>query len=201
VNIVENHDLQYGLKHWFGQGSARLSISSGAPTCVPSAAALSLPCSPCLSGSCLVASNRTQWWEGPAQTITDKLELFMVYQVSAWVRVGKHHGNARQKVNVALSLDGTWVTGGEVEVDQNSWKEIMGSFRLEKKPKYAMVYVQGPEPGVDLVLAGKYLLKCFSDHSTAFFAFELSFILKPSLRLFGRPKVNYKVYVYNSILK
>lgn len=154
VNIVENHDLQYGLKHWFGQGSARLSVSSGAPTCVPSAAALSLPCSPCLSGSCLVASNRTQWWEGPAQTITDKLELFMVYQVSAWVRVGKHHGNARQKVNVALSLDGKWVTGGEVEVDQNSWKEIMGSFRLEKKPKYAMVSVQGPEPGVDLMLAG-----------------------------------------------
>lgn len=155
VNIVENHNLERGLKHWYGQGSARLSIYSGGPTFVPPAAALSLPCPPRLSGNYLIASNRTQFWEGPAQTITDKLELFVVYQVSAWVCVGNCQGKAGQKVNVALGLDGKWVTGGEVEVDQNSWKEIMGSFRLEKKPDRAIVYAQGPEPGVDLMLAGK----------------------------------------------
>lgn len=158
MNVVENHNFQHGTKHWFGQGSARLSISSRAPTCVQPAAALSLPCSPCLSGKSLIASNRTQWWEGPAQTITDKLDIFVAYQVSAWVCVGNSHSRTGQKVNVALSIDGKWVTGGEVEVDQNAWKEIMGSFRLEKKPKYAMVSVQGPEPGVDLMLAGKSLL-------------------------------------------
>lgn len=155
MNIVENHNLQHGLKHWNAKGSARLSIFSGAPTFVPPAAALSLPCPPYLSGNCIVASNRTQYWEGPAQTITDKLELFVVYQVSAWVRIGNCHGKAGQKVNVALGIDGKWVTGGEVEADEYSWKEIMGSFRLEKKPKEAVVYAQGPEPGVDLMLAGK----------------------------------------------
>ena len=185
MNIVENHNLQLGLKHWFGQGSARLSISSGAPTCVPSAAALSLPCPPCLSGNCLVASNRTQWWEGPAQTITEKLELFVVYQVSAWVRVGNYHGKTGQKVNVALSLDGKWMTGGEVEVDQSSWKEIVGSFRLEKKPNYAMVYVQGPEPGVDLMLAGKYLLKRFFHHAVCSFLLNCLSIVRIVLRMCG----------------
>ncbi|KAG0556903.1 hypothetical protein KC19_11G087700 [Ceratodon purpureus] len=164
VNVVENSNLQHGLKHWNAKGSARLSIFSGAPTSVPPAAALSLPCPPYLSGNCIVASNRTQYWEGPAQTITDKLELFVVYQVSAWVRVGNSYGKAGQKVNVALGIDGKWVTGGEVEVDENSWKEIMGSFRLEKKPKEAVVYAQGPEPGVDLMLAG---LQIFAVDRTA----------------------------------
>nr|XP_024360646.1 uncharacterized protein LOC112274978 isoform X2 [Physcomitrium patens] len=154
VNIVENYDLKHGLKHWFGQGCAQLSIASGAPTIVPPAAAMSLACPPYLSGYCLIASNRTQFWEGPAQTITDKLELYVSYQVSAWVRVGRCQGKVGQKVNVALSLDGKWVTGGDVEADDKSWKEIMGSFRLEKKPKHAMVYAQGPESGVDLMLAG-----------------------------------------------
>ena len=154
VNIVENHNLQHGLKHWNAKGSARLSIASGAPTFVPPAAALSLPCPPYLSGNCIIASNRTQYWEGPAQTITDKLELFVVYQVSAWVRVGNCFGKAAQKINVALGLDGNWMNGGEVEADEYSWKEIMGSFRLEKKPKEVVVYAQGPEPGVDLMIAG-----------------------------------------------
>nr|XP_024401713.1 uncharacterized protein LOC112294935 isoform X5 [Physcomitrium patens]XP_024401714.1 uncharacterized protein LOC112294935 isoform X5 [Physcomitrium patens] len=154
VNIIENHDLQHGSKLWFGQGSARLSVASGAPTVVPPAAALSLPCSTSLSGNYLIAANRTQGWEGPAQNITDKLQLFVVYQVSAWVRVGKCRGKTGQKVNVALSVDGSWMTGGEVEVDEYSWKEIMGSFRLEKKPNFAMVYAQGPEPGIELMLAG-----------------------------------------------
>lgn len=158
MNIIENHDLQHGSKLWFGQGSARLSVASGAPTVVPPAAALSLPCSTSLSGNYLIAANRTQGWEGPAQNITDKLQLFVVYQVSAWVRVGKCRGKTGQKVNVALSVDGSWMTGGEVEVDEYSWKEIMGSFRLEKKPNFAMVYAQGPEPGIELMLAGRYLL-------------------------------------------
>lgn len=161
VNIVENANLLHGTNHWFGQGSARISIASGAPTFLPPAAVLSLPYPPPqLSGNYIIASNRTQWWEGPAQTITDKLELNVPYQVSAWVRVGKLHGQiGPQKVNVALSLDGKWITGGEVMADSNSWRETLGSFRLEKKPKYAMVYVQGAEPGVDLMIAGKLIFQ------------------------------------------
>lgn len=165
MNIIENYNLHHGTKHWIGQGGARLYISSGAPTFVPPAAALSLPSPPRLSGNYLIASNRTQFWEGPAQTITDKLELFVVYQVSAWVRVGNCQGKAgQQKVNVALGIDGNWVTGGEVEADEYSWKEIMGSFRLETKPGNVLVYAQGPEAGVDILLAGEYILRfcsCF----------------------------------------
>jgi len=168
INIIENSNLLEGLKGWYAQGSTRLSIAPGAPTLVPPTAAASLPYHDRLSGSCIIASNRTQLWEGPAQTITDKLQLFVPYQVAAWVRVRRHHGKTGpQKVNIALGIDGKWVTGGEVEADDQSWKETVGSFRLEKKPDNAIVYAQGPEPGVDIMIAG---LQIFAADRSARFA-------------------------------
>jgi hypothetical protein len=105
-------------------------------------------------------------WEGPAQTITDKLQLFVPYQVAAWVRVRRQRGKTGpQKVNIALGIDGKWVTGGEVEADDQSWKETVGSFRLEKKPDNAIVYAQGPEPGVDIMIAGEISLSDPKGHS------------------------------------
>ncbi|KAG1348119.1 putative endo-1,4-beta-xylanase 1 [Cocos nucifera] len=106
-----------------------------------------------LSGRYILATNRTQTWMGPAQTITDKLELHLTYQVSAWVRVGSQR-NGPQNINVALGVDTQWVNGGQVEADDERWYEIGGSFRIEKKPSKVMVYVQGPSAGVDLMVAG-----------------------------------------------
>lgn len=111
-----------------------------------------------LSGRYILVTNRSQNWMGPAQMITAKLKLFLTYQVSAWVRVRVRAGGpvaVAQNVNVALSVDGQWVNGGQVEAsDDERWHEIGGSFRLEKQPSSVMVYIQGPVPGVDLMLAG-----------------------------------------------
>lgn len=106
-----------------------------------------------LSGRCIVVTKRTQNWMGPAQMITDKLKLFLTYQVSAWVRIGPG-ATGPQNVNVALSVDNQWVNGGQVEISDDRWHEIGGSFRIEKQPSKVMVYIQGPVPGVDLMLAG-----------------------------------------------
>lgn len=90
---------------------------------------------------------------GPAQMITDKLKLFLTYQVSAWVRVGKQ-ASRPQNVNIALGVDGQWVNGGQAEATGDTWHEIGGSFRIEKQPSKVIVYLQGPEAGVDLMVAG-----------------------------------------------
>lgn len=90
---------------------------------------------------------------GPAQMITDKLKLYLTYQVSAWVRVGAT-AFGPQIVNVALSVDDQWVNGGQVDASDDGWHEIGGSFRLEKQPSKVMVYIQGPSPNVDLMVAG-----------------------------------------------
>lgn len=106
-----------------------------------------------LSGRYILVTNRTQNWMGPAQMITDKLKLFLTYQVCAWIRIGSG-ASSPQNVNVALSVDDQWVNGGQVEVSAGSWHEIGGSFRIEKQPSKVMVYIQGPAPGVDLMVAG-----------------------------------------------
>jgi len=90
---------------------------------------------------------------GPAQMITDKLKLYLTYQVSAWVRVGTG-AFGPQIVNVALSVDGQWVNGGQIEASDDGWREMGGSFRLEKQPSKVMVYLQGPSSGVDLMVGG-----------------------------------------------
>ncbi|KAG8062061.1 hypothetical protein GUJ93_ZPchr0003g17148 [Zizania palustris] len=93
---------------------------------------------------------------GPAQIITDKLTLYATYQVSAWVRVGGlQAGGAPQNINVAVAVDSQWINGGQVLAQDERWYEVGGSFRLESKPaSRVMLYVQGPDAGVDLMVAG-----------------------------------------------
>ncbi|KAF2324214.1 hypothetical protein GH714_010285 [Hevea brasiliensis] len=74
-------------------------------------------------------------------------------EVSAWVKIG-YGATGPQNVNVALGVDNQWVNGGEVEISNERWHEIGGSFRIEKQPSKVMVYVQGPAPGVDFKVAG-----------------------------------------------
>eukprot|EP01018_Ginkgo_biloba_P023065 Gb_13086 [translate_table: standard] len=153
LNIVENSNLLDGLRGWYPLGSCSLSVVTGSPHMLPPTAEESLRCQQHLSGHYILVTNRKHTWEGPAQTITERLKLFLTYQVTAWVRVG-HGGNEAQRVNIALSVDNKWVSGGEVEGDVQMWREVAGSFRLEAKPSKVMVYVQGPSPGVELMVAG-----------------------------------------------
>jgi hypothetical protein len=44
--------------------------------------------------------------------------------------------------------------GGQAEVNVERWHEIGGFFRIEKQPSDVTFYVQGPAPGVDLMIAG-----------------------------------------------
>ncbi|KAJ7966471.1 endo-1,4-beta-xylanase A-like [Quillaja saponaria] len=153
VNIVENSNLGDGTKVWFPLGNCTLSVGTGSPHILPPMARDSLGAHEPLSGRYILVTNRTQDWMGPAQIITDKLKLFLTYQVSAWVRVGS--GATRpQNVNVALGVDNQWVNGGQAEISDQQWHEIGGSFRIEKQPTKVMVYVQGPAPGVNLMVAG-----------------------------------------------
>ncbi|XVE70260.1 hypothetical protein DITRI_Ditri10aG0058100 [Diplodiscus trichospermus] len=153
VNIITNSQLNDGTNGWFPLGNCNLSVGSGSPHILPPMARASLGAHEPLSGHYILVKNRTQTWMGPAQMITDKLKLFLTYQVSAWVRISSG-AIGPQNVNVALSVDGQWVNGGQVEINDDRWHEIGGSFRIEKQPSKVMVYIQGPATGVDLMVAG-----------------------------------------------
>ncbi|CAK8569807.1 unnamed protein product [Lathyrus sativus] len=153
LNIIENSNLSDDTKGWFPLGSCTLSVKTGSPHIVPPMARDSLGPHELLSGRYILVTNRTQTWNGPAQVITDKVKLFLTYQVSAWVRIGSG-SSGPQNVNVALGADNEWINGGQTEVSDKQWHEIGGSFRIEKQPSKLMVYIQGPASGVDLMVAG-----------------------------------------------
>lgn len=153
VNIIANSNLSDSTNGWFPLGNCTLSVGNGSPHILPPMARDSLGAHEPLSGRYILVTNRTQTWMGPAQMITDKLKLYLTYQVSAWIRIGV--GVTRpQNVNVALGVDSQWVNGGQVEISDDNWHEIGGSFRIEKQPAKVMVYVQGPDAGIDLMVAG-----------------------------------------------
>ncbi|CAN8307996.1 unnamed protein product [Cochlearia groenlandica] len=159
VNIVENSEVRDGTTQpWFSLGNCKLSVGQGSPRTMPPMARDTLGHHKPLGGNYILVTNRTQTWMGPAQMITDKLKIFLTYQISAWVKVGVGAGSSGvmnpQNVNIALSVDNQWVNGGQVEVTAGeAWHEIGGSFRLEKQPKNVMVYVQGPAAGIDLMIS------------------------------------------------
>ncbi|MBA0625716.1 hypothetical protein Godav_003491, partial [Gossypium davidsonii] len=153
VNIITNSQLDDSTNGWFPLGNCNLSVGSGSPHILPPMARASLGVHEPLSGRYIHVKNRTQTWMGPAQMITDKVKLFLTYQVSAWVRIGSG-ANGPQNVNVALGVDNQWVNGGQVEINDDRWHEIGGSFRIEKQPSKVMVYIQGPGAAVDLMVAG-----------------------------------------------
>ncbi|KAH7665000.1 Endo-1,4-beta-xylanase protein [Dioscorea alata] len=156
VNIIENSTFNDGLKKWVPLGSCTLSIHTGSPRLLPPLASESLDDQQPLSGLYVRATNRSETWMGPSQTITDKLNLHLTYQVAAWVRVSSAVSGP-QNINVAFNVDNSWVNGGQVEVEDNEWHEIAGSFRVEKQPSKVVIYLQGPSPGVDLMLAGLHV--------------------------------------------
>nr|XP_043617638.1 endo-1,4-beta-xylanase 1-like [Erigeron canadensis] len=154
VNIITNSNLNDGTNGFFPLGNCVLNVVTGSPHILPPAARDTLGPHQPLSGRCIHTTNRTQTWMGPAQMITDKVKLFVTYQVSAWVRLGPGATGA-QNVNVALGVDSQWINGGQVEInDAYRWHEICGSFRIENQPAKVMVYIQGPAAGISFMVAG-----------------------------------------------
>ncbi|TXG52585.1 hypothetical protein EZV62_021754 [Acer yangbiense] len=153
INIITNSELSDSTNGWFPLGNCTLGVGTGSPHILPPMARDSLGPHEPLSGRHILVTKRTQTWMGPAQMISDKLKLFLTYQVSAWVRIGSG-ATGPQNVNIALSVDNRWVNGGQVEINNDRWHEIGGSFRIEKQPSKVMLYIQGPAPGIDLMVAG-----------------------------------------------
>ncbi|KAG6492319.1 endo-1,4-beta-xylanase 1-like [Zingiber officinale] len=158
VNIIQNGSLSDGsdgLSGWFPLGPCKLAVvASGAPRVLPTMARDSLGTREPLNGRHIHVTDRTQTWMGPAQTITERIQIHVAYQVSAWVRVVGAQGTP-QNVNVALGVDTQWVNCGQSQVTDGRWYEIGGSFRIETlTAERVMVYVQGPAAGVDLMVAG-----------------------------------------------
>ncbi|KAG8375277.1 hypothetical protein BUALT_Bualt10G0083700 [Buddleja alternifolia] len=152
VNIITNSNLSDGTNEWTPFWQCNLSVKTGSPYILPPLAEDLLGSQP-LSGRYILVTKRMQRWEGPCQIITDKVKPYVTYQVSAWVRIDTR-APTPQIVNVVIKVDHQWVSGGKVEINDDQWNEIGGSFRIETQPAKIIVLVQGPAAGVDLMVSG-----------------------------------------------
>ncbi|CAN8305682.1 unnamed protein product [Cochlearia groenlandica] len=185
MNIVSNSHLSDGtVEGWFPLGNCHLRVGEGSPRIIPPLARDSLRTTDeYLSGRYVVATNRSGTWMGPAQMITDKVKLFQTYQVSAWVKIGSRGVSCPQDVNIALSVDGKWVNGGKVEVDDGDWHEVVGSFRIEEQAEKVMLHVQGPSPGVDLMVSGLQVFAVDRKARLGYLKGEADVVRKRNVRL------------------
>ncbi|XVF10991.1 hypothetical protein REPUB_Repub07fG0230600 [Reevesia pubescens] len=111
MNIIENSDLDDGINEWFLLGACTLSMWIGSPIELSPMARDSLRLHERLNGCYILVTNYTDTWMGHAQMISGKLKVYLTYQVSAWVRIGQG-STSPQTINIALSVNGSWVNGG-----------------------------------------------------------------------------------------
>jgi len=103
----------------------------------------------------LLASNRTQTWQGPVQSIRGVLEDGKSYTISGWVRL---QNASEDKIALTISQadsDGTHYHGVSSSTGYNDrWILLSGSFTLNVTGMLSAlnVYFEGPAPGVNFYL-------------------------------------------------
>uniref|UniRef100_A0A1D1YIL8 Endo-1,4-beta-xylanase A n=1 Tax=Anthurium amnicola TaxID=1678845 RepID=A0A1D1YIL8_9ARAE len=148
TNIILNPDFSEGLHSWH-PNSCNGYVISGGSAFVEGTTAKS-------GGSYAVVSNRTESWQGLEQDITDRVAPNSSYNVSAWVRV---YGGILKTYEVQATikleyLDSTtsFMSAGRVLASKEQWVELEGSFLLMKMPKRVVFFLEGPPPGVDVLI-------------------------------------------------
>ncbi|KAG9440030.1 hypothetical protein H6P81_020195 [Aristolochia fimbriata] len=104
-----------------------------------------------------VITNRTESWQGLEQDITARISLGSVYTVSAYVRVGGPGVQGSARVQATLKLEypdskTNYLFVGSALAPKDCWEKLEGKFSLERMPNHVVFYLEGPCPGVDLLI-------------------------------------------------
>lgn len=147
ANAIINHDFSEGLLSWH-PNSCNGFVSDGSYHAHEINAES--------ENQFAVVSNRTQCWQGLEQNITSKLLPHVTHNVSAVVRVW---GSAQQTADVLATLRlenpnsaPTFLSVGRVTASREKWEKLEGTFSLNSMPCRAISYLEGPLPGLDLLI-------------------------------------------------
>ncbi|KAL2498622.1 glycosyl hydrolase family 10 protein/carbohydrate-binding domain-containing protein [Abeliophyllum distichum] len=157
TNIILNHDFSEGLHSWHPNCCDAFVISeeSGNPEGIPAK----------LSGCYAVVTNRRECWQGLEQDITNQVSAGSTYTVCAWVGVsGAHHGVADVQATLKLEYRDSAVSYlfiGRIAASMERWEKVEGTFSLSTMPDRVVFYLEGPSPGVDLLIRS-VLVSCSS---------------------------------------
>ncbi|XP_028554944.1 endo-1,4-beta-xylanase 1 [Dendrobium catenatum] len=145
-NIILNPRFEDGLNNWSGRGCKILLCESlGNGKVLP------------LSGKSFASTTgRTQNWNGIQQDITGRFQRKLAYEISAVVRI---FGSPAAAAVVQATL---WVqkpNGKEqyivitrVQATDKEWVQLQGKFLVNSVAAKVVIYLEGPPPGVDILL-------------------------------------------------
>ncbi|HEX5221301.1 MAG TPA: endo-1,4-beta-xylanase [Verrucomicrobiae bacterium] len=136
-NLAQNPGFESGTTGWFGFGSVSLTSSTAQPRTG--------------SRSALV-QNRTQTWNGVAQSLVGVLQPGINYRISAWVRLVS---GAPQPVLLTIQkVDGSGTSYANVAsgtANSTGWTQLSGGYTHSVNGTLTNLnlYVEGPPAGVD----------------------------------------------------
>jgi endo-1,4-beta-xylanase len=136
-NLAQNPGFESGTSGWSAFGP----VAFTAPTTLPHAG----------SRSALV-QNRTDTWNGVAQSLIGVLQNTNTYRISAWVRLAN---SASQPVLLTIQKTdgaGTTYTGVATgTATSNNWTQLTGGYTLNISGALTTLtlYLEGPAAGVD----------------------------------------------------
>ncbi|EHA8589574.1 hypothetical protein COCNU_scaffold011045G000010 [Cocos nucifera] len=144
-NIILNPQFEDGLNNWSGRGcKIALHDSMGDGKIRP------------MSGNFFAsATERTQNWNGIQQEVTGRVQRKLAYEVTAVVRI---FGNSTP-ADVRATL---WVQGANgreqyigianSQATDKDWVPLQGKFLLNGVASKAVIYIEGPPAGTDVLL-------------------------------------------------
>lgn len=146
TNLIQNHDFSLGLQSWHPNCCQCFIVP---PTC-------NLQGLPKSDGGYAVVTDRKECWQGLEQDITSQVSPGLTYSVSACVGVSGPLSGCSD-VQATLRVENhdsttTFLFISRIAVPKDKWEMIEGTFILPNMPKRAVFYLEGPSPGVDLLI-------------------------------------------------
>lgn len=145
-NIILNPTFEDGLSNWSGKGcKILLHESMGDGKVLP------------LYGKFFAsATNRTESWNGIEQEITGRVQPKLAYEVTAVVRI---YGGNVTNAGIQATL---WVQSPDIhdqyiriailQATDKDWVQLQGKFLLNGSPLRAIIFLEGPPPGTDILI-------------------------------------------------
>jgi GH35 family endo-1,4-beta-xylanase len=141
-NLIPNSSFEAGTDGWFGFGIPSVSIGKRQHT----------------GDNALLADGRTDTWQGPAIDVTALVRPGFIYDASAFVSVKHDKNDADQPVQLTAQItcdsqSPTYLTAASGTAHKHEYTSLDGTLTLPLcNITQAILYVQGPAAGVDLLV-------------------------------------------------
>ncbi len=141
-NLLANSSFEAGTDGWFGFGIPSVTLGKREHT----------------GDNALLASGRTDTWQGPAIDVTSLVRSGFIYDASAFVSLKHDAHDAPEPVQLSakVTCDGqapTFITIASGTAQRDDYTSLDGTLTLPLCTiTEAILYVQGPPAGVDILI-------------------------------------------------